>query len=63
MTGGVVEDMGDVFFDFLFEGFEFGVGVNRFVGFGAKVVANFADEFFGIVEVDEGSADDVGGFD
>ena len=48
VAGGVVEDVGDVIFDFLFEGGEV-VGRGDTVGFGAEVVADFANELFAVV--------------
>ena len=63
VAGGVVKDVGDVIFDFLLEHGEVGVARAAAVGFGAEVVADFADELFAVVEVDEGAGDDIGGFD
>ena len=63
VAGGVVEDMADVFFDFVFESLELGVAIDGFVGFGAEIMTDFADEFFAIVEIDKGAGNDIGGLD
>ena len=45
VASGVVEDMGDIFPDFFFQGFELGVGGGRFVGFNPQVVTDFPNQF------------------
>ena len=56
--GGVVEDVGDVVLEFLFERVDWDIGRDA-VDLDAEVVADFADELFGVVHVDEAARDDV----
>jgi len=63
VAGGVVEDVGDVVFEALFEVFEGAFVADVVVGSASEVEADFADELLAFVNVNEGAGDDVGDFE